>query len=158
MKTFLNLTNGLEALPCQYDGLVRIQSTACEQKRWREILEDLDYTFLMAAAVGPVMVVDAGKKGLTRAQWQGTSWIQYVLNRYWLGLDTKAYARGNHVTDYWREQYDLIINMPKNLVYVKQFVAVAVVLILTTPRITVNDGDYDYHIKMWREHGYDYCI
>ena len=74
MSIYLNLTNGIEALEClkpanlNASNLVRIQSTACEQKRWDFILQDLDYSFLMDIALGEnVTVVDySAKKENTR--------------------------------------------------------------------------------------------
>ena len=62
MSIYLNLTNGIEALEILKPAnlrFVRIQSTACEQKRWDFILQDLDYSFLMDIALGEnVTVVD----------------------------------------------------------------------------------------------------
>src|SRR5574340_1552415 len=51
---YLNLTNGLEALPLFADNykIICIQSTACEQKRWDYILADLDYNLLFDLALG----------------------------------------------------------------------------------------------------------
>lgn len=74
---FLNLTNGLEFLndSQRIGGFVRIQSTACEQKRWWPIILDLDYTFLIHVGLGhAVCVCDASaKKQVPRALYQGIS-------------------------------------------------------------------------------------
>lgn len=53
---FVNLTNGLEALPtlCQLQlpfGFVRIQSTTCEQQRFEKLVNDLDAGLMMALAL-----------------------------------------------------------------------------------------------------------
>ena len=53
-KYFINLTNGIEALPT-VDGdvsFIRIQSTACEQKRWDFLIQDLDNNFYTWLALG----------------------------------------------------------------------------------------------------------
>ena len=54
MKHYINLTNGIgliKDLP-RVDGFLRIQSTACEQKRWWQIIADLDYSFMVDVACG----------------------------------------------------------------------------------------------------------
>jgi hypothetical protein len=54
---FLNLTNGLEALPVLREARLpfaycRIQSTACEQQKFEQIINEVDANMLMALATG----------------------------------------------------------------------------------------------------------
>lgn len=88
-------------------GLVRIQSTWCEQKRWDKILQDLDYGFLLDLALGhDVVVYDASaQKDVSRALYQGLEWIRYVLTRRWLGKIEPTFVKRNDVTQYFGEQY-----------------------------------------------------
>lgn len=81
---YINLTNGIEVLPVLTDEFkfIRIQSTACEQKLWDRIIQDLDYDFLLNAAIGNECVIyDYGaKKPIPRAIYQGVEFIKYVLH------------------------------------------------------------------------------
>jgi hypothetical protein len=70
---FINLSSGIAWLesdsPPASPHFIRIRSTACEQKRWSFIIEDLDYAFLMGLASGePCIVYDASaRKAVSRA-------------------------------------------------------------------------------------------
>lgn len=88
---YINLTNGIEVLPVLTDEFrfIRIQSTACEQKLWDRIIQDLDYDFLLNAAMDNECVIyDYGaKKPIPRAIYQGVEFIKYVLHKHWLNKD-----------------------------------------------------------------------
>lgn len=157
---FLNLTNGIEALKRNTNALpvsvhfVRIQSTWCEQKRWKEIIQDLDYTFLMACrVVKDVCVIDySAKKLVSRALYQGLPWIQYCLNRYWYGIeDEPVLVKHFDCTKYFKEQYDKLLNdksgkaMFKKLEYFKKFTGTGKVLLLSICDKTEHDGDYKFY-------------
>lgn len=56
-KHFLNLTNGIEALPIVHDlglpySFCRIQSTACEQQKFEQMMNEIDSALLMHLASG----------------------------------------------------------------------------------------------------------
>lgn len=158
---FFNLTNGLEALTkndmhgfSNFPHFIRIQSTWCEQKLWKEIILDLDYTFLMACRiVDKVCVVDySARKEVPRALYQGLAWIQYVLNRYWYGInDEPVLVRGHNCKKYFEEQYELLSYdksarlMWKKLKYFKKFDGTGKVLLLSIAAPTEHDGDYAYY-------------
>ncbi|KAF5835715.1 hypothetical protein DUNSADRAFT_6994 [Dunaliella salina] len=99
-KHFVNLTNGLEALPLLHElGLhynyVRIQSTACEQQKWESLIVDLDTNMLMSLALGQCCLVwDYGsrhhKTGNPRALWLGLEFIRYALTKLWFGKEAAA--------------------------------------------------------------------
>lgn len=164
---FFNLTNGLEAIekyPNKVTTLphfVRIQSTWCEQKRWQEIIMDLDYTFLMACRTAKeVHVIDfSAKKRVPRALYQGLSWIQYCLNRYWYGIkDEPALVKQFNCTAYFEKEYEKLLYdksaeaMFNKLKYFKKFTGTGKVIIHGIAGKTEHDGDYEYYnniIKSW---------
>lgn len=114
-KHFLNLTNGLEALPKLqnigiYDAsFVRIQSTLLEQGHLEQLMNDLDASFLLALALGhTALVYDFGsrnrKRGAPRAIWYGIEFIRYALNFLWYEHRGRAFLRGHNVAKRFDEQ------------------------------------------------------
>lgn len=88
MKVFVNLTHGKNnSLVYFATGYIRIQSTACEQKRWDFIIRDLDHNFLYTLSQGEqILVIDcSSRKKQSRALYQGIEWIKFCLNREWFG-------------------------------------------------------------------------
>lgn len=150
MKVYLNLTNGIEYLK-YFKGsfhVIRIQSTACEQKRWDFILQELDYNFLLDLALGKeVVVVDfSAKKQTPRAIYQGLEFVKYVLNRYWLGKEYSPNVRGFNCTDYFNEVYNNLDKRTfKKLGYFKKFLKTDEIKLCTESFMTEHDGDYDYY-------------
>jgi hypothetical protein len=148
-KIFLNLTNGLEYNGA-FEGVIRIQSTACEQKRWSFIIEDLDYNFLLNLYTGnKVKVIDYGaRKEVPRAIYQGLSWVEYVCNRYWFNysMDTIFVKQYNSVK-YFDEQYlKLSEAAKKKLDYFKRFESnVNRVALISETSATLNDGNNKYY-------------
>jgi len=116
---FLNLTNGIQAI--QDYGLedvrfIRIQSTACEQKRWEDILMTLSDDFLMSAVLGHECVVyDYGaNKDVPRAVWQGLEWVKYVLSRRWHGEIYRPVGRAKACQNYFAVQYSGLSSRAKS--------------------------------------------
>ena len=113
MKYYVNLSSGigwityLDTSKADYK-FIRIQSTACEQKRWWELINDLDYNFLVDIAQGEhVVVCDfSSHHEVSRACWQGLEWIKYVLNRYWLMKNYTPTCRNHNCTKYFKEMYE----------------------------------------------------
>ena len=107
-KHFINLTNGLEALPrLQSLGIdpsfVRIQSTLVEQGHLERLMQELDPTLLLALAMGhTALVYDFGsrnrKRGAPRAIWYGIEFIRYALNLIWFNQRGRAFLRGHDVS------------------------------------------------------------
>lgn len=157
VKFYLNLTNGIEAL--EKEGFsdanfIRIQSTACEQKRWDFILQELDYNFLMDIALGNnVCVVDFGaKKEVPRALYQGVAFIKYVLNRRWLNTIIQPTVRGNDCAKYFDECYrNLDKRTLKKIDYFRKFVKTKEIEIFRVSASTDKDGNYEYYRDLlWR--------
>ena len=98
---YLNLTSGLEWVPYMTEPykLVRIQSSHFETNaKWSAIL-DLDYSFLIDAAMGYVTLYDCGSRNgaLSRAQWQGVPWFKWAYARANKGILPPANTRGTNV-------------------------------------------------------------
>lgn len=110
---FLNLSAGLawRGRILEPYGFVRIESTACEQKRWGEILDGLDHSLLAPLALGHMVTVyDCGaRKPVSRAIWQGLPWIRYALARRWFDREARAIVRGGcNCTAYFREVFEAL--------------------------------------------------
>ena len=159
VKVYLNLTNGIEFLDNElmqarvYD-FIRIQSTACEQKRWDFVIQDLDYGFLMDIALGyDVYVVDFGaSKDTSRAVYQGVEFIKYVLNRRWLNTTIVSKVRGNDCSNYFDECYrNLDKRTLKKLDYFKKFLLTESINLYGQSQSTSKDGDYEYYKNILKE-------
>jgi hypothetical protein len=149
MKHYINLTNGLEYLiyGIKPDGFIRIQSTACEQKRWWDIILDLDYTFLLDITQNPVIIYDASAhKNVPRAIFQGLEWIKYVLHRRWLKQSYTPIVRGHNCSEYfdWVYQVDCKERKKalKKLDYINKITSPKFIKIEAISHQTKNDGDY----------------
>ena len=158
MKTypFINLSNGIEALE-KYDldfdqcRFLRIQSTACEQKRWGPILDDLSPDFLMLAALGkPIVVYDFGaNKEIPRAIWQGLEWVKCVLCRRWHFFDYHPIGRASSMAEYFAHQYHNLGRRTKSkLDYYGKFCTGNILDIRSSAGATAHDGDIEYQRRV----------
>lgn len=125
IKHYYNLTNGLyyNEINEPY-SFIRIQSTACEQKRWDFIIQDLDNDFLLNLAVANTCIIYdlSEKSNETRALWQGIEWIKFVLYRRWFDKQYKPIVKGMNVSDYFSHCYAKIQKRTKSKVdYFKKF-------------------------------------
>ena len=122
---FINLTNGLKATEfLRTYSFIRIQSTACEQKRWEFILNDIDHNFLMNLALGKTCKIYdySEKKKMTRAMFQGIEWIRFVLNKRWFDRNYLPFVRGHFVQDYFYNEYRKLNRKTlKRIDYYKKF-------------------------------------
>ena len=152
---YANLTNGIEAIDGNDWRFIRIQSTACEQKRWAFILEDLDNDLLMNLALGNhCEVYDFGHEGEPRALWQGLVWIRYALTRAWCDREEAAYVRGCNVTRYFAEQYDGLPDRTlSKLRYFKKFARGGDILLFGVWGQTKLDGQYPAYADMLQDKG-----
>jgi hypothetical protein len=161
MKTFINLTNGIEILKntdFKFDGFIRIQSTQLEQREYDKVIANLDSNFLMNVALGyRCHVVDYGRRrsdGNPRSLRQGLELILYLLNKRWFNQEI--------ITDENRIQLNYFKTIQINrcsrrkIDYFKQYVPNW----LDKPNITYqylrtnNDGDKKFYvdiIQKWRE-------
>jgi len=125
-KNFYNLTNGLKFNDfLSPHSFIRIQSTACEQRRWDFILQDLDNDFLFNLAIGTECVVYdlSENKNETRALFQGLEWIKFVLYKRWLDKKYTPIVKGNNCTDYFTWCYECLDKRTKiKIDYFRKFV------------------------------------
>lgn len=150
---FVNLTNGIEAIPEIKGevGFIRIQSTACEQNRWEFIIQELDYTFLMAIALGyTVYVYDySARKEIPRALYKGLEFVRYVLNRDWLQQSVDVNVNGHNSKDYFEEVYRSFRKRTKKKIkYFRKFLKTDTIDIVMVTDFTEHDGDYDYYRRV----------
>lgn len=127
---FINLSSGLAWLDLPQGPrdfrLVRIQSTACEQKRWSFIIEDLSYEFLIRAARGDTCRVwdTSARKEVSRAIYQGLPWIRYASERRWLGISRPAFVKGCNAEGYFDQCFRHLSDRAKGkLDYTGKFLA-----------------------------------
>lgn len=106
---YVNLSGGMPWLREFPDArFTRIQSTACEQKRWGTILREAGYDFLYSLASGTeVEIYDCSRRPREpRALWQGLPWIVYACQRTWgCPVDRVISRNGMDVTDQLETQY-----------------------------------------------------
>ena len=161
IKRYINLTNGIEAIPT-IDGeysFIRIQSTACEQKLWDRLILDLDYDFLMNAALGnQCLIYDFGaKKVVPRAVYQGVKFIIFVLEKHWYGRTVTTYVSrgsrtGHDVTEYFNKMYSYLSKETlKKLDYFKPFLCGNYINIGWITDSTEHDGDKLYYSSIVKE-------
>ncbi|MHA1889083.1 MAG: hypothetical protein ACTSX0_13745 [Promethearchaeota archaeon] len=150
---FINLSNGLEAVEefnLKNFRIIRIQSTACEQKRWNYILESLSDEFLFYAALGyECIVYDYGcNKEVPRAVWQGLEWIKFVLHARWLNEEYVLIGRASNSTQYFKDNYLLIPRtVMKRLDYYKKFSDLKEIKISSITKRTIYDSDHERQIN-----------
>lgn len=149
-KIYLNLTNGLEYLP-QVDGdysVIRIQSTACEQKRWEFIINDLDYDFLFNLAIGnKCIVVDySARKTIPRSLYQGLEWVRFVLEKVWFDREYEAICRNVPVKNYFIEEYRKLDKATLLKVkYFRKFLLTDKLNLGIITGTTKHDSDYNFY-------------
>jgi len=151
---FLNLTNGIEALDIFPEhSFIRIQSTACEQKRWGFLLNELDYNFLLNLALGNrCIVVDySARKEIPRSIYQGVEWIKYALNVLWFNKEIIPLVKGNDCTIYFRQALKTLNNQTKKKIkYFRKFLHTQEIFLESFSGRTSKDGDYNYYRDLLR--------
>lgn len=125
---YCNLTNGVSCpRGPAFDGYVRIGSTSCEQKRWGDVIRQAGVDILIRLAWGDSIILhdQSEHARMTRAQWQGLSWIRYACARSWRLTVLPEYTRGGliEVTDYWDRCYRRLNQKDRRyLAYFRRFV------------------------------------
>ena len=127
---FRNLTNGLVCDCPRWDvyktRVVRIQSTACEQKRWDAVLREVGADLFYCIATGDSCIIhDKSEKNReTRACWQGISWIRYATHRAWRDTEPPPeFSRcGMVVSPYWEQEFRKLPRSTRQMLkYFKKF-------------------------------------
>lgn len=158
MKTvhFINLTNGIQAIK-DFDlkdyRFIRLQSTACEQKRWENIILSISDEFLLSASLGSECIVyDYGaNKEKPRAIWQGLEWIKFCLYKRWFNIDYNPVGRCSSSKRYFEEQYFNLSNRVKSrLDYFKSFIEDQLSISSVTGA-TKNDGNKEFYSNILKK-------
>ena len=104
MKTYINLTNGLE-VNSSPQNVLRIQSTKCEQKLWQDVIDSLPDDLLWELVNGrdATIIDNSERPRISRALWQGAALGYFTLMRS-LGLihydsSFMIYPRGRRVVN-----------------------------------------------------------
>ena len=134
---FINLTNGLEAVPLLYGmgikslSFIRLQSTHCEQGNFELMVQSLDANLLLHLALGHCcLVYDFGsrnkKRGAPRALWYGLEFVRYCLSKIWFPDISEpvptAFLRGHDVSRTFDESIrNLSKTNMKKIKYYRQF-------------------------------------
>jgi hypothetical protein len=172
IRHFINLTNGLEAIPSLFENeeiplsaisYIRIQSTHCESRNYNAILESLDNNLLMNLALGNYCVIyDFGSRGtgrmigdedprsgIPRAFWMGIEWIRHVLASSWNleeAMMDKRYVRGYNSKDLFDEKMKEIPKvLRRKLTYFRPFVQTKRLHIYPVYRKTIYDNERDFY-------------
>lgn len=165
---FLNLTNGIEALPKikslgEPYSFIRIQSSLCEAKNWQKLLAELDYDFLMHLAIGDTCAVHdySQQKESPRAIFQGLQFIRYVLERRWFGFQGKILIKGKDCTEYYQNEYDKIFihsqdkykdSIKSKLDYFKPYLAKSYISLVSCPGKTIHDSKKEFYRNILETH------
>lgn len=156
MKTFLNLSNGIEKVnDCSWDGFIRIQSSHLEKAHWEEVLLQLDNNFLMWVANGPVTIIDGGsaRGENARSCWQGIPWITYALERAWFNnnIHTVLLNKYNVTNEYKSYYEDLSKKTLRKLKYFRTYLTVDKVDIRWLGFHSTIDDKKELHRDIWRD-------
>jgi hypothetical protein len=160
MKTvhYINLTNGIEALRRHKDAIdsfrfMRLQSTACEQKRWSFILDTLPDDLYMNLVLGNRCIVydysPLTSNRPPRALWQGLEFVRYVVTKEWFGCNLSSpFSDTRKMISYFKEQYNKLPRPTlRRIKYYKKFKLdhVDKINLLYVWGKTAHDGDYSWY-------------
>lgn len=165
-RHFVNLTNGVEALPelLELDvRFTRLQSSHCESGAYDRILGELDTELLMALACGrSCYVYDFASRnkarGVPRAVFLGLEFVRWSLGWLWFReAADRVMVRGKNVVPFWRDTvmpYRIDKVTKKKLRYYAPFAMEMgvreVALHGVYGRASVIDGCKGVHVKMVR--------
>lgn len=150
-KIFINLTNGIEAIPeLNFDEIhfIRIQSSHCERQKFNQILDNIDYNFLMFLALGYECVVYdfAANSEIPKAVYTGLEWIKYVCNRRWFDRDETVIVKDKNVSDFYRLQYSKIeYKTKRKFDYFIKYLMTNEIRIKPISSQTKNDNKIDFY-------------
>ncbi len=175
IKSFVNLTNGIEAIPVLDDfSFIRIQSTTLENQNYYKLFADLDHNLLMWLATGyECKVYDFGtNRPLSKTIYLGVPIIRYCLNKYWLGYEEEKVIagrnKGMNIKDYVeKEIYQKLfvyhserrlpakISLSVKYKYYRRFITSALkqVNLIGVSQRTNHDSDVEFYANVLRETG-----
>jgi len=166
VRHFINLKNGIEALPTLREalgvrgervGTTRVQSSLLEAGNVERVVAELDSALLMELALGrSCFVWDFGSrdvvkgKGYPRALWHGAEFVRFALRREWFPEGTHAppVVRGKQVEKDWSTKLSMLSRGTKRKIrYYRQFIPEGVtdVRLIGVYRPTTHDDDAEYY-------------
>ena len=176
-RHYVNLKNGIEALPTLRDDLgvrsyefVRIQSSLLENGDCEKMILELDASLLLNLALGrSCFVWDFGSRdvvkgrGNPRALWYGAEFIRYALRKEWFpeGVGDAArrenvpVVRGKQVEREWATKLTMFGRSAKRKIrYYRQFIPddVRDVRLIGVYRPTTHDDDAEYYREVLLRH------
>lgn len=156
-KHFINLTNGIEAIPFLDDySFIRIQSTMCENKDWEGIINTIDSNFLMCLALGYDVVIydytSKKNKEMPRALYQGLEFIKYILYKRWFGKEYTPMVRNHNCLNYF-EGIKLSRSAKRRIDYFKKFLMTDRLKIRVSTGYTKYDGKPLYYHQILKMQG-----
>lgn len=174
-RHFINLTNGIEALP-QMESLLpeselrftRIQSSHCESGAYDKLLASLDNELLFSLACGrDCYVYDFGSRnksrGVPRALFMGLEFIKWSVSYLWFkgdqdAIPEKTLVRGKNTVPFWRDKvlpYMIAKDTKKKVRYfapfAKEMGVNEVKLHGVYGRVSEIDGCKDIHVEMVKD-------
>lgn len=175
-RHFINLTNGIEALPdlsqCLSDDQVRftrIQSSHCESGAYNKLLTQVDHELLFSLACGRhCYIYDFGSRnktcGVPRALFLGVEFIKWSIAYLWFGSEkpemvpNRAFVRGKNLVSFWENEvmpYKIEKDTKQKIRYFSSFAkelgVQSVNLHGVYGKLSDIDGCKELHVKMVRE-------
>ena len=129
---FVNLTNGLEAVPwlearrLPYT-FTRLQSTQCERANADGLLRELDTHLLLQLALGNTcLLYDFGSRsasGVPRSVWYGLELVKFALSYLWFDEKPACYLHGHLASEDFERRllYDVAKSTKKRLRYFRKY-------------------------------------
>ena len=170
IKHYINLTNGIEALPsipnAESYSFIRLQSTTLEHKNWNKLFGyDLDHDFYMHLALGYTCIIHDRGTRRTRSKtiYLGIPIIKYVIDRRWYNLEPEEVLGGgksqdanNNLIDLAQFAYNTIFNTKSNeysntrrkIDYYKRFTCGYPIKLIGHSESTIHDGDKQFYTNL----------
>ena len=166
VRHFINLKNGIEALPTLREalgvrgervGTTRVQSSLLEAGNVERVVAELDSALMMELALGrSCFVWDFGSRdvvkgrGNPRALWYGAEFVRFALRREWFpeGTHEPPVVRGKQVERDWSTKLSMLSRGSKRKIrYYRQFIPEGVtdVRLIGVYRPTTHDDDAEYY-------------
>ncbi len=150
---FINLSNGIQAIKdyqLENYRFIRLQSTACEQKRWGYIIENISDEFLLRLALGEKCTIFdySNKRQIPRSIWQGLEWVKFALCFNWFCEIYQPIGRVSSSQNYFLSQYQrLPRRITTKLRYYRKYLKTQKLYVYAVTTKTSNDGNYIFYSK-----------
>lgn len=160
IRKFVNLTNGIEAIPSLDHSweICRIQSTTIEKENWPLLFADLDHNLLFRLAIGEECIIydfGAGRKN-TKVVYIGIPLIAALLERAWFDRVPYLWDQKYNVEKQYKSACKRVLERADNKIaqhakrklgYYKRYLSVKdrSIKLFGVSKETSHDGDIDYY-------------